>query len=246
MQLASDFISGFGVGSAPRRQIITLTASNPALAIPSWAQGGKGILKISGCAAGGGGGGGNATNYVGGNGSAGAWALGAVLLIPAGASTVNAVIGAPGSGGALNTNGTAGGHTEVSFNGDTFARFRMGGGAGGGGATGSANGNGSNGVTSIVAIGDGSAPPVWLSPSGGSNAANGIAIAQGLSVMAGYPFGAGGPGVVASGSGGIYLSSTPYGTLDLGYGGGGKGGAVGSVGGNGGPGILILEFVEAL
>ena len=83
----------------PRRKIVTLTASDSAVAIPSWAQGGKGIVYVTGCGGGGGGGINKTTaNQRGDPGQSGATAVRHPILIPSGVSTLSAVIGAGGHG----------------------------------------------------------------------------------------------------------------------------------------------------
>lgn len=97
----------------PRRQIVTLTASNASLSIPSWARGGKGVVFVTGC---GGGGGGNAST--GGGGAA--WAMRHPLIIPSGQTAMGVVVGA---GGAANTDG---GSTVISIGGVDFLRLQGG------------------------------------------------------------------------------------------------------------------------
>lgn len=118
----------------PRRKIVTLTASDSSVAIPSWAQGGKGIVYVTGCGAGGGG-----RTSTGASGGQGAWARDFQVLIPQAVSTMNCVIGA---GGAAGTNG---GSTTVTIAGTTVLSL----GGGHGGETGQ-NGRGGNGGTANV------------------------------------------------------------------------------------------------
>lgn len=231
------FLSGGG-GSTPRSQIITLTASNPTLAIPSWAQGGKGILRVTGCG-GGGGGGAGAGGFAGGNGAGGAFADRWSILIPSGRTTVNAVVAAAGTGG------NVGGNTEVSFNSDTFARLRLSGGGAGGAASGAAGVN--NGGAAAVLIGPGNAALSDLGIiRGAAGQASEQAVVDSAWHMTMFPFRFGSPANRGTNSGGAVDRATPWGVGSVGYGGGGTGGASGQPGNAGGPGLLILEFVEAL
>lgn len=102
------------LGSGPRREIVTLTASNASLAIPSWAQGGKGIVYVTGC--GGGGGGAAATNAS----SSAASAIGHPLNIPSGATTMGLTVGAAGAAT------VAGGHTDIAIGGTNVLRLQGG------------------------------------------------------------------------------------------------------------------------
>lgn len=99
-----------------RRETYVLTSSNAALPIPSWAQGGKGIVYVTGCGAGGGG--------SGSGGHSGASAIRHPIFITAAATTVGVVVGAPVAGG-------QGGHTELSIGGVNVLRLE--GGLSGGG-----------------------------------------------------------------------------------------------------------------
>ena len=104
------------VFSNQRRQIVTRTASDAAIAIPTWAQGGKGIMYVTGC---GGGSGSNNTS----NGAAAASAMAHPLIIPSGATTVSVTIGAAGDNTGINN----GGNTDIAF-GSTNV-LRLGGGS---------------------------------------------------------------------------------------------------------------------
>lgn len=86
-----------------RRATYVLTSSNASFPIPSWAQGGKGIVYVTGC---GGGAGGAMT---GNGGSAAVSANRHPLIIPASVSTMNLTIGAAG---AIETGG---GSTIIAF-----------------------------------------------------------------------------------------------------------------------------------
>lgn len=108
-------ILGGAASTAQRRETYVLTTSNAALPIPSWAQGGKGIVYVTGC---GGGAGGAAATDAGGSSAS---AIKHPLIIPTGATTMGLTIGA---GGAV---GASGGDTEISIGGTNA--LRLGGGA---------------------------------------------------------------------------------------------------------------------
>lgn len=104
-----------------RRETYLLTTSNAAFPIPTWAQGGKGIVYVTGC---GGGGGGQPTTNAG---SSAAVAMRHPLIIPPGATTMGLTVGAAG------VVGTAGGHTEIAIGGVNVLQLRGGASGAGGG-----------------------------------------------------------------------------------------------------------------
>lgn len=233
--MADILLSSALSGSSPRRQIITLTASNAALPVPSWAQGGKGIVYVSGCGGGGGGSGGRA-------GSA-AFAIKHPIVIPAGLATLSAVVGAAGAQSAdVNTlAGAAGGATSVSLAGTTALLLR---GGGGGGS-----------VENGSSAGSGGAPEVWgeslllangASTSGATSESVRSIVLEAMRFSALYS-------TVSRGASGWQSSnnvfpSNPnsnragfnlFGSQIGGFGGGGASSA-------GRPGFLMLEFVEGL
>lgn len=123
-------LNTLGSNTAPRRAIYRLDASNASLAIPSWAQGGKGFMVVTGCGAGGGGGD-NGSN-VGGPGATGAMAFGHIIPIASGLTTVGIAIGVAGAAGdpAVNSGiGSTGGATTVTLG--SVVVLSLGGGQGG-------------------------------------------------------------------------------------------------------------------
>ena len=250
----------------PRRQIITLTASNAALPIPSWAQGGKGIVYVTGCGGGGGGGGletdagaGLGTPLAGGGGS-GAWAIDFPIYIPAGVATLNAQVGAGGAAGINDADGLIsnniggnGGATTLAV--DSLSLIL------GGGGGGESNGTESSGVASGGVAGriDGISasqtnyPGVGISGVGLGNGYAGLP--SNAPSASSQPFSGLPSGMVFESSGG----STPFGkggfragsgtgrVLPAGYGSGGSGARSGGAASSAGaPGLLILEFVEGV
>lgn len=247
-----------------RRQTVVLTASNASLPIPEWAQGGKGVVYVTGC---GGGASGAISTAIGQRGSGGAAAGFAVrhpMPIPAGVTTCAAVIGsgATAVSATAAASGIHGGETSLTI-GSLVLRLEGGAGSGAGVAAGSRGwsylgaqppagatltaGVGPFGImttTSGNSTGQIGAMPstLGLGASGGvGSSANGGWGAGGYSL-----FGAGGAAIGAAPSAG---ANTPGGDA-TGYGAGGagarydSGGAVSS--GAGSPGLLILEFVEGL
>lgn len=247
MQLASDFLSGGG-GGGGRSERIVCTASNPSIAVPSWAR----AVIISGCGGGGGGSGWNSGGAHGGSpGSAAAYAVRHPLLIPQGASTMAVSIGAGGSGGAVAASGGDGGDTTLVWLGVTALRLR--GGLGGG--------VGSNNIGPV-----GGLPNLYDAefplriPS--SDMATGVTYPGVLATML-KTHAAAALGTLFAGMGGYRSSASgvtsnhnssdgftpcPFGGSGIGYGYGGRratspSGSEAS-GAAGGPGILLLEFVE--
>jgi len=245
-----------------RRATYVLTSSNASFPIPSWAQGGKGVVYITGCGGGGGGGGldsGNPTNIgtpLASGGASAAWAINFPIMIPDGVTTVNVQIGAGGTAGPNDANGDPannhggdGGHTSITVG--AFSVVLGGGGRGSSGGTVSGepprgvagaldpgNGGGASGI-SDVALRDGHTPA-------GPHEANAFgpfrAIPAGMtgnSAGAGSLFGKGGYRA-ASGTDANRV-------LPTGFGSGGSGGLAGGPSASAGrPGFLMLEFVEGL
>lgn len=85
------YVSG-GSGSQPRRLIVQVPVSNPSIPIPLWAQNGKSIVEVTGCGAGASGGIGELQAASVGGG-AGANALRYPMNIPAGVTSLAALIG---------------------------------------------------------------------------------------------------------------------------------------------------------
>lgn len=237
-------------GSTPRRQIVTLTASNASLPIPSWAQGGKGIVYVTGC---GGGGSGGVRADSGTRGGGGASAMSVVALpfvIPAGITTLSVVIGAGGAGPSATAQaaGNAGGQTSLNI-GNAISLVIDGGAGGSGDLAGGAVAN----LAATINRAENSTT-AGISPSAtGAFAASQVTIigaSQGQSGNANPGFGAGGGGMFGRGGAGIAVAPTANtdGANGNGYGSGGAGAlwlAGGAAkAGDGGPGLLILEFVE--
>lgn len=177
------------------------------------------MLRVSGVGAGAGGN----VNALGGgdvkNGMGGGIARDANMLIPSGTTTIAVVIGAGGVGKAAGSNGDGapGGDTSIT-------------------------------VAGMVMMLEGGKPaPVYGNAWVGSSTAtpSGIAhqVMQGLS--GGYPDGASGGASPYGAVGESKASGTADGGNATGYGAGG-GGSTGGKGGNGSPGLVIIEFLEAV
>lgn len=247
------FLSGGGAGALPRKQSIRLTASNPSVAIPSWAR----VARVTGTAPGGGGGNSGSTTDRGGGGGAGGWANGLPLQIN-GETTLAVVIGALGTGAAGGSNSAGGnaGNTTVTI-GNT--QLRLGGGSGGGGSPSGGGASGAGGLSIIGRPDDANAFP--------SAAADGTPYGT-LSVSYGTagtytsasPLGPGASGtagnVAARGAGGMSVfggagrrdqaaAANQAGGATSGFGGGGGGGNGTGPGSDGAPGFILIEFEEA-
>ena len=213
--MADTPFSRFG---PPRRAPVFLTTSNASLPIPVWAQGGKGILLVTGVGAGAGGG--NSQS-----GGAGASAYDFPLPIPAGATTVNAVVGVGGAGNPTGA-GADGGSTEVRV-----GAFGLQLGGGGAAALGGAAAFWNNALSQWIAQAFGS----------GGMSANGVTWASSLNFR--VTRGAQPGNFEYTSSGATSGAMSPFGapgggTQGAGY---GYGGRLGMTGGNG---MLLLEFVE--
>lgn len=112
------------VFSRQRRKIVTLTASDAAVAIPTWAQGGKGIMYVSGCAGGGGGAVRATTGSRGGGGASSGGVVRLPMSIPSGVTTLAVAIGAGGHGpsATAQTDGSDGGDTTLTIGSDLALR----------------------------------------------------------------------------------------------------------------------------
>ena len=203
------------------------------------------VVQIELWGAGGGGGGGNAATYYGGGGGGGDYSKKTVLASTLGA-TVTVTIGAGGTGGAANTDGTAGGNS-------TFGTVLTGYGAGrGGGASGAANGGGGGGGGThglggnATGVTDGTAGPLGGGPGAATTAAAsatniyGGGGGGGSSGGGGRSFGGGGGG--GAGGAGISILGGNGSTATAGTqpGGGGGGGSIGAAGGAGAAGECIV------
>lgn len=243
--------------SVQRRRTVRLTASDPAVPVPSWAEylvltavggGGAGGLlaqgaaAISACATGGGAGG-----FVDG-----------VVVPLAGVSSVSVTIGAGGVGGGPTTNvfgaaGTPGGDTVVVA-GDTTITCE-----GGKGSTGSSTGNSPGGrayVGAVVPLGvtaqlDAS-PFGVANDKGGSTFQRGASSGAGNALSSGHGAGATSPFSPVTGALSAAPNASKSGTDALGFGGGGSGATQNDAdqgiyrGGHGAPGLVLLTFVETL
>lgn len=240
----------------PRRKIITLTASDAAVAIPSWAQGGKGRIIVTGTGPGGSGGiisTATASNRAGGAG-AGGFVIDLRLLIPSGVTTLAVALGTPGAAvtASAATAGNPGGTTTVTI-GSVVVTLE--GGLGGtNSATAGLGGRAYLGSTTNISVALTSAP--FTDPSqregllsGGSPFMGGAPGAAGNQATQGYGAGAwgiwgpGGPGI----AGGV--TGVMNGGDGTGYGSGGAGAndyatTSNATSGAGAPSFVTLEFVE--
>lgn len=246
-----------GTGSSRRYRLAPITASNASIAVPSWAQGGKGLVLVSGVGGGASGGVANTVSNRGSGGGAGAFAHDFPMLIPSGVTTLAAVIGAGGASvtpaSATAADGNHGGDTTLTVG--SMKLTLQGGRLGQGGGSTSLGGIPYVGSTPIF---DGT----WVSTVGGapdttnqrfegytsgaSRLGVGARSGGGSSLVGGYgsgaygPFGGGGAGVSSN-------AANQSGGAATGYGAGGAGAnnntAVHSSGA-GAPGLLLLEFVE--
>lgn len=233
----------------PRRKIVTLTASDSAVAIPSWAQGGKGIVYVTGCGGGASGSVGTTSGQRGYGGGASGFAVRHPMYIPAAVSTLSATIGAGALGvtAATTANATAGGNTTVQV-GSTILTLASGLARGGKAFVGNSVALDNNGNTSVLGTVSTSSNVLsgMFSPASTLSAgADG-----GAGTNAGGGFGGGGYSIFGAGGAGLAVGPTVNTNGDdaTGYGAGGagalwiSGSAVTS--GAGSPGFLTLEFVE--
>lgn len=244
----------------PRRATYVLTASNASFPIPSWAQGGKGIVYVTGC---GGGGSGqvHATQNGIGGGAAG-FAVRHPIHIASGVTTCAAVIGAGAAGvsAAATAQGGQGGETTLTVG---ALVLRLEGGSGPGGTIPA----GSRRLAymgpqypSTFTPGSDTSTPLGNMTTSAAQVQGGLASAPttlgsgaqgGSGTTASGAFGGGGTSLFGGGGAGFAAanSANTNGNNATGYGAGGSGarwlsgGAVTS--GAGSPGLLILEFVEA-
>lgn len=232
----------------PRRAIYTLTASDASFPIPAWAQGGKGIVYVTGCGGGAGGAVGVTNGQRGNGGAAGGFAVKHPIPIPNGITTASAVIGAGGAGRNSTTlvQSNSGGATKLTL-GSVLLTLEGGSHTAGGYAYMGDNPVVSNSSQSHINSGatttgfQGADAPA-------STLSKGISGPVGSSGSSGY--GAGGYSLF--GQGGIGRTTAPTGTAAgddaTGYGAGGAGAVwidgVPVSSGSGSQGILILEFVE--
>lgn len=238
-----------------RRVTYSITSSDPSFAIPSWAQGGKGLVVVTGC---GGGASGAVNNTAGARGNGGrsaAFAMRHPILIPASVSTLAIAIGAGGASvsAAAVAAANAGGNTTLTI-GSRLLTLE-GGGAEGNyfyypraymGSTTTPRPRGlpqySTGNPSNV-----NAPSGGMH-SGASTLGFGSAISRGDIAEDGY--GEGGFSLFGEPGGGATtaLDVTVNGDSATGYGAGGAGAlwisGANAVSGAGSPGVLFLEFVE--
>lgn len=215
----ADVTLSSALGS-PRRKVVTLTASNASVPIPSWAQGGKGTVRVTGTAPGGGGRVNSGAAGTGGGG--GAWCRELIFNIPSGVTTIGVTIGSAGTG-ATNvtaaTSGTAGGNNSVTINGNTVLTL--------------------NGGASSASPAAGGAPSISVTgfSASGSNGTNTATVSTAGSGIF-YPAQTQTQSGVANGTA---TASNAFGQGGLG---GRTDGVTAASGANGGPGIMILEFVE--
>lgn len=207
----------------PRRRAFICTAS-AAYGIPTWAQGGKGIVYVTGI--GGGGGGGTAGNTWGGS---GAIARRCPFIIPSGITTLTVAIGAGGSGG-------AGGATTLTMNSVQYLSL----GGGGYGGT-SVNYGGHGGTPTIM----GKSPYIDAASMTSSTSA---VTQQGIVTVINQIRSAGGYPPVTAGMYGNFTGGANYADAATNKAGGlpflGSYGLGGAQNQAGQPGILMLEYEE--
>lgn len=212
-----------------RRATYLLTASDAAFPIPSWAQGGKGVMYVTGCA---GGGSTGSAGAGGGPGGSGAFAVDHPIPIPSGVATANIQIGAGAAAPAAEFNGNNGGATSITLGAQVPLSL---GGGGGGTSSGGAGGAPSvYGTTVQTQNAISSSSTATITDLG--NVANLYTRQSLLYRTLGFGMGGGGasnPPSATSGQPGI----TPFGSATAGYGAGGT---------TGRPGFLLLTIVEGL
>jgi len=142
--------AGFGSRPGTDGRVFVLTESNPAFPIPHWAQGGKGLVLVTGCGAGGGG-----RTTTGGYGGSGAWANRFPLLIPAGAASMSCAIGVAGDPG------VAGGNTTLSINGTELLSL----------------GGGNTGETGVMRLSSAARWMLLVTTAGGGDTGGGVNVA---------------------------------------------------------------------
>ena len=176
------------VRGQPRRKIVTLTASNAALAIPSWAQGGKGVVLVSGVGGGSSGAITISSGSRGRGGASGALAQQREIPIPAGVTTLAAVIGAGGAAvsGTTELSGNPGGETSITVG--TLALS-----LGGGTALGNPYRGGVPNIQANVPL-DSTEGGVGQGVSIGNRGGSGSSSSSGYGAGASSPFGVGGAG----------------------------------------------------
>lgn len=213
-----------------RRATYVLTSSNASFPIPSWAQGGKGIMYVTGC----GGGGSNGSVGAGsGPGAAAAFAVDHPIPIPSGVTTANIQIGAGAAAAGTGANGNAGGATSITLG--ALVPLSLAGGSGGssvGGVGGTPSVYGSSIQTQNSRFNNAQATVTDVNSSLDLYSRQ-MAFFQTLA----YGMGGGGSGsfppTAPDGQPGV----TPFGSPTAGYGAGGP---------TGRPGFLIVTFVEGL
>jgi hypothetical protein len=229
-----------------RRKLVTLTASDAAVAIPSWAR----MAYITGSGGGGSGAVRATTGSCGGGGSSAASVLRLPVVIISGTSTLAVTIGAGGAGpsATAQTDGTAGGATTITIG--SYLLIEIGGGDPGLG--GIAGGAGSSVSTSINKQANVITSALYPNASGmfAPSQVHFIGANPGGTGTASGSYGVGGSSLF--GIGGAGLSAAPSantaGANGTGYGSGGAGalwlsGAAVKAG-NGANGFVQIEFVE--
>jgi len=250
--MANVNLSDVLVTEQPRRKIVTLTASNAALAIPSWAQGGKGVVYVTGCGGGGSGSVDVSLTRPGAHGGAAGWCRNHMVQIPVAISALAVVIGTGGAAVAatVDTPGINGGNTSLTIGSLVLTL------SGGGGALTTVAGAG--GGAAYAAFAAGTSQPISAPFTRNSDVTGYAGPASTLVVGAtgntGNIFGIGmGGGQSLFGAGGAAPLVAPValtnGNNATGYGAGGSGAtdygsASNATSGSGSPGLLILEFVE--
>lgn len=241
------------LGGKPRRARYTITASNASFPIPAWAQGGTGVVLVSGCAGGSSGAIDDTVSQRGPGGSTGGQCLAVPIYIETGVTTAAIVVGLGGTSvtASADTSGNAGGDTTITV-GTQIVTLK-----GGLAPTAAGTSLGGNAHVNIPAnvttptgeaVGPGATPNANGYPYGDKL----IRGARGGAGTAADPdrYGAGASGLFGRGGGG--LSSAPAngatGANATGYGAGGAGanctGPTSTTSGAGSPGIVFLEFVE--
>lgn len=224
----------------PRKKTVQITASDPAVQVPAWAQ--NGLVFVSGCAPGQGGANSTTAGQRGAGGNAGAYAI-RVSIPVNGATTIAVEIGASsvGAPGSSNTNAAAAGNTTVTV-GSAILTLE------GGNPTSSSRAYFGPSVPSSMASNQGVAPfgnpsnalGLGASPSplaGGGQPGSGSQPVGGYGAGAHSPFGAGGAGVSS-------VTANMPGGDGTGHGSGGAGSNGAGKAGDGAPSIIWIEFEE--
>lgn len=231
-----------------RRKLVRLLSSSASIPVPVWARDGTAVIEVTGCGAGASGNAGAAAGDMVGGG-AGAFAVRHVMPIPAGVSTVAAIIGAGGAAvstsAATTTPGNPGGATQLTV-GDMVLKLS-------GGGNGNAAALAEGGIPSCGASSGNPGQPTYLLSGGDGRGFSGGAASLGIGAQGGQNanngYGNGAPSLwgysTARSSAPAAAGTEPAAT---GYGAGGNAAHRGASGtatsGAGANGWLQIEFIE--